>query len=295
MRQPFHDKEQAMTNGVQDGKQVALVTGASSGIGEAIARRLLAGGWSVYAGARRVDRMSALAREGARLLALDVTDDASMVTAVEAILADTGRIDALVNNAGYGSYGAMEDVPLAEGRRQFEVNVFGLARLMQLVAPHMRRQRSGRILNVASMGGKIHEPMGSWYHATKFAVEGMSDCVRMELEPFGVDVVVIEPGAIQSEWNAIARESLLRTSGSTAYAEQARIAAGLLAGADKDTASPPTVVADAVWLAVTARRPKTRYLMGGGAKLLVGLRWLLTDRAFDRVMKMAAARMAKAA
>ena len=284
-----------MTNGVQDGKRVALVTGASSGIGEAIARRLLAGGWTVYAGARRVDRMSALAREGARLLALDVTDDASMVAAVEAILADTGRIDALVNNAGYGSYGAMEDVPLAEGRRQFEVNVFGLARLMQLVAPHMRRQRSGRILNVASMGGKIHEPMGSWYHATKFAVEGMSDCVRMELEPFGVDVVVIEPGAIQSEWNAIARESLLRTSGSTAYAEQARISAGLLAGADKDTASPPTVVADAVWLAVTARKPKTRYLMGGGAKLLVGLRWLLSDRAFDRVMRMAAARMAKAA
>jgi len=284
-----------MTNGVQDGKQVALVTGASSGIGEAIARRLLAGGWTVYAGARRVDRMSALAREGARLLALDVTDDASMVAAVEAILADTGRIDALVNNAGYGSYGAMEDVPLAEGRRQFEVNVFGLARLMQLVAPHMRRQRSGRILNVASMGGKIHEPMGSWYHATKFAVEGMSDCVRMELEPFGVDVVVIEPGAIQSEWNAIARESLLRTSGSTAYAEQARISAGLLAGADKDTASPPTVVADAVWQAVTARKPKTRYLMGGGAKLLVGLRWLLSDRAFDRVMRMAAARMAKAA
>jgi len=224
-----------------------------------------------------------------------VTDDASMVAAVAAILADTGRIDALVNNAGYGSYGAMEDVPLAEGRRQFEVNVFGLARLMQLVAPHMRRQRSGRILNVASMGGKIHEPMGSWYHATKFAVEGMSDCVRMELEPFGVDVVVIEPGAIQSEWNAIARESLLRTSGSTAYAEQARISAGLLAGADKDTASPPTVVADAVWLAVTARKPKTRYLMGGGAKLLVGLRWLLSDRAFDRVMRMAAARMAKAA
>jgi NAD(P)-dependent dehydrogenase (short-subunit alcohol dehydrogenase family) len=295
MLQPFHDKEQAMTNGVQDGKQVALVTGASSGIGEAIARRLLAGGWTVYAGARRVDRMSALAREGARLLALDVTDDASMVAAIEAILADTGRIDALVNNAGYGSYGAMEDVPLAEGRRQFEVNVFGLARLMQLVAPHMRRQRSGRILNVTSMGGKIHEPMGSWYHATKFAVEGMSDCVRMELEPFGVDVVVIEPGAIQSEWNAIARESLLRTSGSTAYAEQARISAGLLAGADKDSASPPTVVADSVWQAVTARKPKTRYLMGGGAKLLVGLRWLPSDRAFDRVMRMAAARMAKAA
>ncbi len=284
-----------MTNGVKDGKQVALVTGASSGIGEAVARRLLAGGWTVYAGARRVDRMSPLAQAGARLLDLDVTDDASMVAAVEGILADTGRIDALVNNAGYGSYGAMEDVPLAEGRRQFEVNVFGLARLMQLVAPHMRRQRSGRILNVASMGGKIHEPMGSWYHATKFAVEGMSDCVRMELEPFGVDVVVIEPGAIQSEWNAIARESLLRTSGSTAYAEQARISAGLLAGADKDTASPPTVVADSVWQAVTARKPKTRYLMGGGAKLLVGLRWLLSDRAFDRVMKMAAARMAKAA
>ena len=284
-----------MNTRAKEDRQVALVTGASSGIGAAIASRLLAGGWTVYAGARRVDRMAPLQQAGARLLELDVTDDASMVAAVARIIADTGRIDALVNNAGYGSYGAMEDVPLAEGRRQFEVNVFGLARLMQLVAPHMRRQRRGRILNVASMGGKIHEPMGSWYHATKFAVEGMSDCVRMELEPFGVDVVVIEPGAIQSEWNAIARDSLLRTSGTTAYAEQARIAAGLLAGADKGTASPPTVVADSVWQAVTARRPKTRYLMGGGAKLLVGLRWLLSDRAFDRVMKMAAARMARAA
>ena len=188
--------------------RVALVTGASSGIGEATARQLIAAGWRVYAGARRVDRMQPLAAAGARLLALDVTDDASMQQAIDTIRRDEGRLDALVNNAGYGSYGALEEVPLDEGRRQFEVNVFGLARLTQLALPMMRAQRSGRIVNITSIGGKIGEPFGSWYHATKFAVEGLSDSLRMELYPFGIDVVIIEPGAIKTEWNGIARDGL---------------------------------------------------------------------------------------
>ena len=145
----------------------------------------------VYAGARRVDRMRPLASAGARLLSLDVTDDASLTTAVETILRETGRIDVLVNNAGYGSYGALEDVPLDEARRQFDVNIFGLARLTQLVLPTMRAQRSGKIVNVSSIGGEIGEPFGSWYHATKFAVEGLSDSLRMELRQFGIQVVVI--------------------------------------------------------------------------------------------------------
>jgi NAD(P)-dependent dehydrogenase (short-subunit alcohol dehydrogenase family) len=151
------------------------------------------------------------------LLELDVTDDTSMTTAVKAVLQEAGRIDVLINNAGYGSYGALEDVPLDEGRRQFDVNIFGLARLIQLVLPTMRAQRSGRIVNVSSIGGEFGEPFGSWYHATKFAVEGLSDSLRMELHPFGIDVVAIQPGAILTEWNRIARDGLMKYSGNGAY------------------------------------------------------------------------------
>ena len=167
--------------------KTAFVTGASAGIGEATARALLAAGYRVFAGARRLDRMAELAAAGATLLKLDLTDDASIVAAVNAIKSEAGRIDVLVNNAGYGSYGALEDVPLSEGRRQFEVNVFGLARLCQLVLPMMRAQKSGKIVNITSIGGKIWEPLGGWYHATKFAVEGLSDCLRVEVARFGID------------------------------------------------------------------------------------------------------------
>ena len=198
--------------------KTAFVTGASAGIGEATARALLAAGYRVFVGARRLDRMAGLAAAGATLLKLDLTDDASIVAAVDAIKTQAGRIDVLVNNAGYGSYGALEDVPLDEARRQFEVNVFGLARLCQLVLPTMRAQKSGKIVNVTSIGGKIWEPLGAWYHATKFAVEGLSDCLRVEVAPFGIDVIVIEPGAIRTEWAGIARDGLLQMSGSTAYA-----------------------------------------------------------------------------
>ncbi len=265
--------------------KTALVTGASAGIGEATARALLAAGYQVFAGARRLDRMASLAAAGATLLKLDLTDDASIVAAVEAIKGSTGRIDVLVNNAGYGSYGALEDVPLEEARRQFEVNVFGLARLCQLALPIMRAQKSGKIVNVTSIGGKIWEPLGSWYHATKFAVEGLSDCLRVEVARFGVDVVVIEPGAIRTEWAGIAREGLLQMSGSTAYAEQAKRHARMLATAEtSNLASPPEVVAKTIVRAVRASRPKTRYATGGGARTILLLRKILTDRMFDRLI-----------
>jgi len=265
--------------------KTAFVTGASAGIGEATARALLAAGCRVFAGARRLDRMAALAAAGATLLKLDLTDDASIVAAVNTIKSAAGRIDLLVNNAGYGSYGALEDVPLDEGRRQFEVNVFGLARLCQLVLPMMRAQKSGKIVNVTSIGGKIWEPLGAWYHATKFAVEGLSDCLRVEVAPFGVDVIVIEPGAIRTEWAGIAREGLLQMSGGSAYAELARNHARMLATADTSSlASPPEVVARTIVRAVTARRPKTRYATGGGARTILFLRKILPDRMFDRLI-----------
>jgi len=233
--------------------------------------------------------MAELGRDGIRVVKVDVTDDASMIALVDRVISETGRVDVLVNNAGYGSYGAVEDVPLAEARRQFEVNVFGLARLTQLVLPHMRERRAGRIINISSIGGKIYEPLGGWYHATKFAVEGLSDSMRVELAPFGIDVVVILPGAIKTEWGGIAAGSVLATSGRTAYAEQATMVSNLLSGAESNPrlVSPPEVIADAVAKAVTARRrPKTRYVVGGGAKPIIFARRVLSDRAFDRLIVM---------
>jgi NAD(P)-dependent dehydrogenase (short-subunit alcohol dehydrogenase family) len=266
-------------------QRVALVTGASSGIGEATALELLQRGFVVYGGARRVERMQGIADRGGRILELDVTDDDSMRAAVDTILAEQGRVDVLVNNAGYGSYGALEDVPIDEARRQFEVNVFGLARLTQLVLPGMRERRSGTIVNISSIGGKIYEPLGSWYHATKFAVEGLSDSLRVELQPHGIDVVIIEPGAIRTEWNGISRDGAVAQSGSTAYAGQAQTLVRTYETVDGPRlAADPQVVADAIAKAVTARRPRTRYAVPSSAKLILFLRWLLPDRAFDGVV-----------
>jgi len=166
-------------------KTVALVTGASSGIGKETVKKLLEAGYTVYAAARRVEKMNDLADLGASILKMDVTDRVSIEAGVTNILYGERSIDVLVNNAGYGSYGAIEDVPLEEVRRQFEVNIFGLARLTQLVLPGMREKRFGKIVNVSSMGGKIYTPFGGWYHATKHALEGLSDSLRLETAPFG--------------------------------------------------------------------------------------------------------------
>jgi len=267
--------------------KTALVTGASAGIGEAIALRLLADGYRVFAAARRIPLMVDLNVAGAEVLTLDVTDEASMVAAVATVEARAGRLDVLVNNAGYGSYGALEDVPLDEGRRQFEVNLFGLARMTQLALPIMRRQGGGTIINITSIGGKMYEPLGAWYHATKFAVEGMSDCLRMEVEPLGLKVIVIEPGAIKTEWSGIARDQLLKYSGEGPYAEGAQRHARLLANAGTSAmASSPSVVANTVSRALKARRPRTRYATGGGAGFILLMRRLLSDRQFDGFMRL---------
>ncbi|WP_438453298.1 oxidoreductase [Streptomyces asiaticus] len=268
--------------------KTALVTGASSGIGEATALKLHELGYTVYGAARRTDRLQKLADRGIRPLAMDVTDDDSMRAGIEKITAETGRIDVLVNNAGYGSYGALEDVSLDEARYQFEVNVFGAIRLTQLVLPRMRAQRSGTIVNVTSMGGKIYTPLGGWYHGTKFALEALSDCLRLEAKPFGVDVVVIEPGGIATEWGSIAADKLEKSSASGAYAAQAAaVAASLRSEANANRNSPPSVIADAIGKAATARCPKTRYATGFGARPLIALRRILPDRAFDTAISRA--------
>ncbi|MFJ3056494.1 oxidoreductase [Herbaspirillum sp. NPDC087042] len=268
--------------------KVALVTGASSGIGEATALELKALGYTVFAAARRVERMRALANAGIHVLAMDVTDDVTMQAAIDEIIANSGRIDVLVNNAGYGSYGAVEDVSLAEARAQFDVNVFGAVRLTQLVLPHMRSQRRGTVVNITSMGGKIYTPLGAWYHGTKFALEAISDCLRLEVQPFGIDVVVIEPGGIKTEWAGIAANKLQEVSGKGAYASQAAAMAEAMIGeSSRKRQSPPELIAETIGKAVSARRPRTRYAVGFGAKPMIFIRRLLSDRAFDAFMRMA--------
>ena len=262
--------------------KVILITGASAGIGKATAKLLVSKGHTVYGAARRLDKMQDLKALGVKLLEMDVTVEESMVKGVEEILRNEKRIDVLVNNAGYGSYGALEDVPISEAKYQFKVNIFGLARLTQLVLPTMRAQHSGTIINISSIGGKLGEPHGVWYHATKFAVEGLSDSLRMELKQFGINVVVIEPGAIKTEWAGIARENLMKVSGNTAYKDLARKHVKLFEQADNSSMSDePIVIAHAIDKAINASRPKTRYAVGGGAKPALFMRRILSDRMFD--------------
>ena len=271
----------------ENSPKTALITGASSGIGEATALHLAELGYTVYAGARRLERMSDLVDRGIRAKTVDVTDDASMTALVEAIIAEAGRIDVLVNNAGYGLYGALEDVPIEEARRQFDVNLFGLARLTQLVLPHMRQQHDGYIVNVSSMGGKIWEPLGSWYHASKFAVEGLSDSLRVEVAEFGIKVVIIQPGTIRSEWSGIAADQLEASSASTPYARQAKLVGAGLRGVDQmRLASGPEVVGEAIARAVQSPRPRTRYVVGGGARGILLAERILPDRGFDKFIQL---------
>lgn len=264
--------------------RVAIVTGASSGIGAATARRLNAMGYTVYAAARRLELMAPLADAGIRAVRVDVTDDAALTALVDRVVAECGRIDVLVNNAGYGAMGAFEDVTMADARRQVDVNLFGLARLTQLVLPQMRAQRSGYIINISSIGGRVHVPLGSWYHATKFAIEGLSDTLRLEVAPFGIHVVVVEPGAIDTEWHGVAAGNLVATSTSGAYAVQAATVEKVLSGGR--FASSPDVVAKAIAKAVTARRPRTRYAVGLGAKPVIYARRVLPDRVVDAVVRL---------
>ncbi|AGF57023.1 short-subunit dehydrogenase [Clostridium saccharoperbutylacetonicum] len=268
-------------------KKVALITGASSGIGKETAIELYKRGFIVYGAARRKEMMKDLEVKGIHTISLDVTNDESMVKCVNGILKNEGKIDVLVNNAGYGSYGSIEDVPMEEARHQVEVNVFGLARMIQLVVPSMRKNKSGKIVNISSMGGKIWTKFGGWYHATKFAVEGLSDCLRLELEPFGIDVIVVEPGGIKTDWGIIAAEKLKTASAKGAYAQAASKAAdGMIKNYTGSQLSKPELIARCIGKAVTVRKPKTRYLVGYFAKPMVFMKTVFGDRVYDRIIKM---------
>lgn len=267
--------------------KVILVTGASSGIGYDAAQALAAQGHRVYAAARRVERMEPLKADGIVPLKMDVTDENSMREGVQAILEAEGRIDALVNNAGYGYFGAIENVPLEEARRQLEVNVFGLARLCQLVLPSMRKQGSGRIVNISSVAGKTVLYFGGWYHVSKYSVEALSDALRMEVKPFGIDVALIEPGGIRTNWGIIAADHLAESSKGTPYEKEAlREAQSMRKAYSMRLLSKPTVVAKAICRAVNSRRPRARYRVGMAAGAIVFFHWLLPIRWWDGIGRM---------
>jgi short-subunit dehydrogenase len=291
-----------------------LITGCSSGIGRAAAISLHAAGLTVYATARQVDAVAGLARQGINTLALDVTDEASMTEAVAAVEEAAGPVGVLVNNAGYGLYGPVEQMPMDEIRRQFETNFFGLVRLTQLVLPGMRRRGRGRILNVSSMGGRITLPGGAFYHASKYAVEALSDALRMEVAQFGIDVVLIEPGPVKTPWNDVAAASLSTATPVGAGSSPGGVGPGGSDGGPGDAAaggdpyatyktavgasfgraqsglvgrlgSTSEDIAKVITQAVTARRPRARYLINPVAKSLVVMNQVLPARAYDSMMR----------
>lgn len=267
-------------------KKVILITGASSGIGKVTAFKLIKEGHTVYGAARRVHEMDDLVQAGGHAIKLDVTDNEQIKAAVDQVIAEQGRIDVLFNNAGYAVYGAVETVDVEDAKRQFNVNIFGLAEMTKAVLPQMRKQKSGTIINTSSMGGRIYTPLGSWYHATKHALEGWSDCLRLELKQFNIDVVVIQPGGIHTEFADVLHEPMVKRSKGTPYEEMTNT----VARATKEmyskpgTLSPPSVIANLVSKAVNSRKPKTRYVAGKFAKPMMFIRKYFGDRIFDKVV-----------
>ena len=269
----------------QKQKKVALVTGASSGMGKDFAAALLKEGMVVYTAARRVEKMDDLGHLGAIPLKMDITKEEDVLAVVDTIAKDHGSVDILVNNAGFGMYGSVEETTIDDARYQFEVNIFGLARLTQLLIPYMREKKSGKIINMSSVGGKIYSPMGAWYHATKHALEGWSDCLRLELAQFNIDVVIIEPGAIATEFADVMHGPMIERSGKGPYAG---IVHGLVALVEKEYqkggGSQPSVITDLLMKAVRAKKPRTRYAGGRYARQLLLIRKWFGDRIFDKAI-----------
>jgi NAD(P)-dependent dehydrogenase (short-subunit alcohol dehydrogenase family) len=267
-----------------------LITGCSSGIGRATAEHLAGRGWTVYATARRPESIADLQAAGCRLLALDVTDEASMAEAVRQVEEAEGAVGVLVNNAGYSQSGPIEEIPLPEVRRQFETNVFGLVRLCQLALPGMRRQGWGRIVNVSSMGGKLVFPGGGFYHGTKFAVEAISDALRWEVRGFGIDVVVIEPGLIKTSFGDVAAGSVNAAPAEGPYGDFTAAVAKATkeayeSGLPAKLGGGPETVARKIERAISKRRPRPRYSVTPSAKIVLFQRRLMSDRMWDGFLR----------
>jgi short-subunit dehydrogenase len=261
-------------------EKIVLITGASSGIGKASALLFLKKGYTVYATAPSTIAMIDLETKGARVLQLDITNTENCRQVVNLIYKESERIDILVNNAGFGLYGAIEDIPMTDARQQFEVNLFGLMQLTQMILPKMRVNREGRIINISSILGRMTLPMGGWYHASKYALEGISDCLRQELRSFGVKVILINPGAIKSEWSAVALSKAIEHSKNTAYATMTKQLENLLLKSIKIQGKAEKV-AEVIVNACESRNPRIRYIVPTHAKLIWFLRKLINESSFD--------------
>lgn len=271
---------------VDNNKPVALVTGASSGIGKETAKHLIRDGYLVYCTARTVEHMQDLAKLGGIVLPMDVTKQEDVDRVADVILKKHGALDVLVNNAGYGLFGAIEDITLEDAEHQMAVNLFGIARVTKAFIASMREKRKGAIVNISSMAGEIYSPLGAWYHASKHAVEGWSDCLRFELEPFNVKVIIIQPGFIYTNFHVPLVEPLIKRSGHTAYKEMAHKTAKInkeIYREEKTSAAHH--VAEVISKALKAKHPKYRYRVGKFATLFIMIRRIFGDYVWDRLLK----------
>lgn len=266
-------------------KKVILITGASSGMGKETAKALIQQGHIVYTLARRIEQMQDLKTLGGHPIQMDVTKESDIENVVDTIIKQEGKIDVLWNNAGFGLYGAVEDVPVEEARQQFEVNLFGLAAITKKVVPYMRNANAGTIINTSSMGGKMYTPMGAWYHASKHALEGFSDCLRLELKQFNINVVILEPGIIVTEFGDVMLKNISKFSSKGAYASLTnKLVTATKKMYENGQGSKTTVISNTVTKIINERKPKTRYRVGLWAKPMVWLRIYLGDKLFDKIV-----------
>lgn len=264
-------------------KKVVIVTGASSGIGKATALQLINEGHTVYGAARRVEQMNELVSAGGKAIAMDLTKHDQVHTEIQKIIETEGRIDVLVNNAGYAVYGAVEEVSYEKAKEQVEVNLFGLAEATKAVLPAMRSQKSGSIINVSSIGGKVYGPLAAWYHATKWGLEGWSHALRLEVNQFGINVVIIEPGVIKTEFIE-AMDHKLGENSNSPYKELEHIVINMVKNTNKPGQySEPSVIANTISKAIRSKTPKTVYAAGKMARQTLLARRLLSDKGFDRM------------
>ena len=266
-------------------KKVILITGASSGIGKDTAISLIKHGHVVYGAARRLEMMQDIIQAGGHAIKMDILKEKNIDDVVNQIINEQNRIDVLINNAGYGLWGAVETISIDEAKRQFDVNIFGLAYLTKKIIPFMREQKSGKIINMSSMGGKVYTPFGAWYHATKYALEGWSDCLRIELKSFGIDVILIEPGVIKTEFQDVMMDSTVERSIGTPYekklkalekATQEMYARGI--------GSPPSTITKLIIKAINSHNPKRRYVGGLFAKPMLFIKKWFGDKMYEKAI-----------
>lgn len=262
--------------------KVVLITGGSSGIGRSTAIKLNNEGYKVYVAARSLDKMQDLKNLNITPIYLNLTNEQSIVDCVNFVLNKENKIDILINNAGYGFYGAIEDVSIQNAKNQMEVNLFGLARITQLVLPSMRKNHSGKIINISSMAGKMWTKYGAWYHASKYAIEGLSNSMRLELKQFNIDVILIEPGVIKTDWGFIAANNLKTSSMNSAYKEDAAKVANWLEKLYRNKkCSSPDLIANTIYKAIKSKKPRTHYLVGYLAKSTVFVKNIVGSKIYD--------------